>query len=267
MRETSSRDGFALGEVELIDDVARVPLVVPINGKTARWYVATLVSLAPLAERLDGLVRDRFAGRFDAVTVIDANLRFIIHVDPEQRLSPARQLDALAGIDAAAIRAGILVYRDVESDRGGGTLAVIRSLPGLPWAVVAQIPRDQVYGPVYRARRLVIIAVVLTALLALVAAILLSRRAAAPIRTLVQMADDLGRRKFDRRVEVHTGDELETLATAMTSAASRNSTRERSRRNRSSSGAISRNRPNSRNRTFFTRARARFIPSITICGA
>ncbi len=219
LRETADRDGYAIGTVAAIDDESRVPLVVPVRGTTTRWYASTLVSLKPLAEQLLSLVRDRFAGRFDAVTVIDGDLRFIVHVDPEQRLSPAQQLDALAGIDAAAIRAGILVYRDVESERGGGTIAVIRSLPGLPWAVVAQIPRDKVYGPLYHARRLVIAAVALTTVLAFIAAILLFRRATAPIRTLVELAQDLGRRKFDRRVELHTGDELETLADAMTSAA------------------------------------------------
>jgi class 3 adenylate cyclase len=164
------------------------------------------------------LVQSRFAGRFDAVTVIDADMRFIIHVDPERRLSAASRVGALTGIDAAALRAGILVFRDVDDARGG-TLAVVRSVPGLPWAVVAELPRDQVYAPLDRARHLVIIAVASAALLALIAALILSHRAAAPIRALVELAQDLGRRKFTRKVTVTTGDELETLARAMTGAA------------------------------------------------
>ena len=46
----------------------------------------------------------------------------------------------------------------------------------------------------------------------------------------------------------------------MASGVCRNSTRERSRRNRSSSGRSRVNRPNSRNRSFFTRARADSAP-------
>jgi adenylate cyclase len=218
LRERATNDGFALGPVEIIDDASRVPLVVPIKGEATRWFAVTLVSLDPLAERLLSLARDRFAGRFDGIAVIDASMRFIIHVDPEQRLSPAGQLDALRGIDAQALRAGILVYREVDGAHGG-VLAVVRSVPGLPWAVVAQLPRDQVYAPLDRARRLVIIAVASAAILALIAAVLLSRRAAAPIHKLVALAQDLGRRKFQRRVELRTGDELETLAVAMSNAA------------------------------------------------
>jgi class 3 adenylate cyclase len=218
LRERATQDGFALGPVEVIDEVSRVPLVVPIKGEATRWFAVTLVSLEPLAERLLSLARDRFAGRFDGIAVIDAGMRFIIHVDPERRLTPAGQLDALRGIDAPALRAGILVYREVDG-AGGGVLAVVRSVPGLPWAVVAQLPREQVYAPLEHARRLVIIAVASAALLALIAALLLSRRAAAPIQKLVELARDLGRRKFERRVELRTGDELETLAIAMSNAA------------------------------------------------
>lgn len=214
LRTLASTDGFATGETTIVGDEPLMPVVVPVRGQGARWFVATTLVMGPFAERLISISRDRLGGAFDAVTVVDDKLRFIVHMDPERRLLPATSLDILRGIDGEALRAGILVYRDV-----GRTVGVVRSLPGFSWAVVAQMPRDQVYAPVDRARRLVIVAVVVAALLALVAAVLLSRRAARPIRTLVDLARDLGRRKFARRVEIKTGDELETLGAAMSTAA------------------------------------------------
>lgn len=214
LRETAAAERSAFGEVALSGTDVRVPIVVPISGRAARWFALAHVSLAPLQDRLLGVARDRFEGRFDAVTLIDTKLRYVVHADPERRLTSAADLSLLEGIEPGAITEGILLFRDV-----GGTLGVIRSLPTLPWAVVAQTPSAVVYAPVERARRFVIIAVASAALLAMGAAIVLVRRAAAPIRTLVQLAQDLGQRRFDRRAEISTGDELETLAEAMHTAA------------------------------------------------
>ena len=214
LRTTATREGSALGEVALVAGESRVPLVVPIAGQTAKWFAVSEVPLAGLEDRLLGVARDRFGGRFDAVTLIDTALRYVVHADPERRLTSAAGLPLLEGIDPRTLTEGILVYRDVE-----GTVGVIRSLPTLPWAVVAQIPRSIVYATVDRARRFVIIAVASAAVLGILAALVLVRRAAAPIRTLVQLAQDLGKRKFDQRVAITTGDELETLGEAMHAAA------------------------------------------------
>jgi hypothetical protein len=32
-RESAARDGYALGAVELVDDAARVPVIVPVAGQ------------------------------------------------------------------------------------------------------------------------------------------------------------------------------------------------------------------------------------------
>jgi len=218
LRETAGAEHVAFGEVELVGTDVRVPIVVPIAGRAERWFAVARVSLAPLQDRLLGVARDRFEGRFDAVTLVDTRLRYVVHADPERRLASAAGLPLLEGLEPRALTEGILLFRDVDGS-SGGMLGVIRSLPTLPWAVVAQTPRAVVYEPVERARRFVIVAVASAALLAMGAAIVLVRRAAAPIRTLVQLAHDLGQRRFDRRAEISTGDELETLADAMHTAA------------------------------------------------
>lgn len=218
LRDAASRDGSALGEVQIVGGDSRVLVVVPIAGKAMRWSAAALVSLAPLADRLHDVARDRFGARFDSVTLVDTKLRYIVHSDPERRLTSAASLPLLEGFDPKTIAEGVLVYRDLD-DAHGGTVGVIRSLPTLPWAVVVQTPRATVYASVDRARRFVIIAIASAVILAVIAAVLLARRVARPIKRLVELANDLGRRKFDRRVEISTGDELETLGEAMHTAA------------------------------------------------
>lgn len=218
LREAAARDGATLGDVEIVGGDSRVLVVVPVAGKVTRWYAAALVSLAPLADRLHDMARDRFGGRFDAVTLVDTKLRYIVHPDPERRLTSAASLPLLEGVNPGTITDGILMYRDLD-DAHGGTVGVIRSLPTLPWAVIAQMPRAAVYASVDRARRFVIIAIASAVVLAVIAAVLLARRVAKPIERLVELANDLGRRKFDRRVEIATGDELETLGEAMHTAA------------------------------------------------
>lgn len=213
LRATADTDGFAFGDMSNTSTGTDVLLVMPIRGQAGHWYAARSVSLAPLADRLQAVARDRFAGALDAVTIVDSRGRFVVHVDPERGLTMSR-LHILQGIDEAAIRAGILVYREV-----GDTVGVVRSLPGLPWAVVAQMPRDDVYAPLERARHIVIGAVAAATFVAVLVALFWSRRAARPIRALVELAHDLGRRKFARKVEVRTGDELETLGAAMMTAA------------------------------------------------
>lgn len=217
LRERASEEGSALGDVVMLDGAPAVPLAVPITGRATHWYAMTMLSLAPLADRLAAVSRDRFGGNLESVSVVDASHRYIVSVDPERVLAPAK-LDVLSGVDDAAIRAGILVFREVEG-QSGGRVGVVRSLPGLPWAVVAQVPADEVYAAVDHARRLVLVAVAIAVVLALGAALWWSHRAARPIRALVDVAHDLGRRKFDRQIEIRTGDELETLGEAMTTAA------------------------------------------------
>jgi class 3 adenylate cyclase len=217
LRERALRDGSALGDVGVVDSTPAVQLVVPIYGRAVKWFAMTTVTLAPLADRLVAMSRDRFGGNLEAVSVVDAQHRLVVGVDPERTLAPA-SMDVLQGLDEAAIRAGILVFREVDG-KGGGSVGVVRSLPGLPWAVVAQMPRSEVYAAADHARRLVLIAVAIAALLALGAALWWSHRAARPIRALVDLARDLGRRKFDRKIVIDTGDELETLGEAMTTAA------------------------------------------------
>src|SRR5204863_531168 len=67
--------------------------------------------------------------------------------------------------------------------------------------------------------RAVGIAVLVALLVALVLGVFLARGITAPVRTLVELAGHLGARRFDRRAEIATSDELALLGRSMSEAA------------------------------------------------
>jgi class 3 adenylate cyclase len=196
-----------------------VPVVAPVRGADVTWFVVAPVSLEPIAARLGALAHERFGGDPEALVIVDVAGRTVAHVDPERAAIRAPVASgALAGVDGAALAHGVMVFHAWDAP-GGERLGLVRSLPGLPWAVVAELPAARAYAPLARVRLIVIAMIAAVAVIGAGAAVWLARRAARPVGALVAAARDLGERRFDRPVAVHTGDELETLAEALNAAA------------------------------------------------
>jgi adenylate cyclase len=221
--DRATADGVAFGAVETVGDAQIVSAVVPVRGSQTTWFAAAPLSLAPLSARLAALAHDRFDDHAD-VFVVDADLRTIVHPDPEIAATRAPADSALlADLGGGAIGNGILVYQSFDGP-SGRMVGVVRSLPGLPWAVVAQLPAARAFASLDRMRWSVAIAVALAALIAAAAGVVLARRTAAPIARLAAAARDLGHRRFAETAtaasspSLKTGDELETLADALAAA-------------------------------------------------
>jgi adenylate cyclase len=200
----------------------RVLMILPLRGARATWFVAAPISLAALQSRIEALSRDAFGDDLDSVFVVDRTRRTIAHPDPERALAletaPSYGVLANLPVDASGHPEPLLVYGVHQSPRGK-TVAVARSLDDLPWIVVAQRPHDLVFAPIAQIRKTIALAIAALCVLAIIASLVWSWRLASPIAKLVAYAGDLAHRRFDRTVQLHTGDELETLATAMSAAA------------------------------------------------
>lgn len=212
-------EGGAIGMVEVVEGVARAPVVVPIRpvDRVTGW-VGTLQSLEGVQARVERLGEAHLAPGA-SVFVVDEELRTIASSDPERAASLA---DARAGIlrggDPRTLGPGIARSGEFEDD-GRAMVGSVVGLRTYPWAVVVQIPRDVAYATLGEMRRIVIVTVAVTVVLALLVALLASRRITAPIEKLVSFARDLAARRFDRKVETGTGDELAVLGEAMSAAA------------------------------------------------
>ena len=113
---------------------------------------------------------------------------------------------------------GILTY---ERPQSGGVMAAARSLAPLPWVVLIEFPERVVSAPATAfIRKLGFIELVLV-VLGLVAAWVMGRRIAAPLRDLTGASAAIAAGDYSRDVAVHRTDEIGSLAAAFTTMAHR----------------------------------------------
>ncbi len=95
---------------------------------------------------------------------------------------------------------------------GGRVLTAYAIAPKTRWTVFVQQPLTEALAPVYKSVWQTLALLGLGLLLALVVGGLLARRMVVPIDRLRQGAEQLGAGDLSQRIDIHTGDEIETLA-------------------------------------------------------
>ena len=180
------------------------------------------------------------SGRSPGVTSVELNLRFIWDVISRVNIGKAglayvvdnrglliahpdvglvlRKTD-LAGLPhvAAALRTlqapEQAVVPSVSQDRSGRhVLTAFAPVGSLGWLVFVELPLNEALQPVYDSLLRAAIVVALALLLAILAGIWLAHRMVVPIRALAVGAARIGGGDLEHRMEVHSGDEVQTLA-------------------------------------------------------
>ena len=206
LREAAA-EGRALGAPSADHGVTRVLLVVPIRADgELTGYAAAPWSLTRIQDRVEALSTSQLASREGRVTLVDAAGVRLAHPDV------ARLASSGAAPDAGARRAPV-------SGERGDRIETTAGARSAPWFAVASIPTEVAYASLAQMRRIVITTIGAALVLALLAAFFFARRLTAPIEKLVGLTKDLAARRFDRRVQVTTGDELSTLGDALNDAA------------------------------------------------
>ncbi|MFI5014457.1 MAG: GAF domain-containing protein [Hyphomicrobiales bacterium] len=95
---------------------------------------------------------------------------------------------------------------------GSSVLTAYAGIPRLNWIVFVQLPLSEALAPVYASLLQTGALLGLGLLLASVMGTLLARRMVVPIRRLQQGAERLGAGELGQRIDIRTGDEIETLA-------------------------------------------------------
>src|SRR5947207_14002803 len=95
---------------------------------------------------------------------------------------------------------------------GRSVLTAHAAIPQLAWLVFVEVPLQEAFAPLYGAAWRTAILVLLGLVAAGLAALVLARRMTGPIRAITAGAERLGAGELGRRIEIHTGDELESLA-------------------------------------------------------
>ena len=156
--------------------------------------------------------------------IVDEQGRLLAHSNPramrfQQRFSALPQV-------MSAIRSKVPGDQspqdpDALSFDGVPVLTTSWVIPEFGWRVLLEEPTSEAYRPLvaqaWRSALLLLLSVVVTVWVC----VIVVRRVVRPIRTLEHGATRLGQGAFDHRIVVHTGDEIETLASAFNQMAAR----------------------------------------------
>jgi len=168
------------------------------------------------------------------VTAIDVNLKFVWDVVSEIRVGKAGLayvVDSTGHLIAHPDISLVLQNQDwstrpqvVAARLGGDERTVARDRSGadvltaaapirpVNWLLVADVPLEEAFGPLVSELWRTALLLVAGLALSVIATVVLTRRMVQPIRALQDGAARIGAGDLDQRIDVHTGDELESLA-------------------------------------------------------
>jgi class 3 adenylate cyclase len=215
-----ARDTLRVGEVVQRDGRWVWPVALAlVAGDEVTGVLWAQVPLEPVQRRVAYLAQERYAGRADSVFVVDGARRAVAHVEAGRvgQVEPAAAfLQEAAG---QMIARGVSYSGEYEDGSGRRYLAVFRPVTGTGWGIAAQLPYEVAFGPLVQMQRLVMGVLLVSLLVAVAVAFVLSRRLLAPMKALMEMVEALAARRFEARVEVKTQDELAALGGALSAAA------------------------------------------------
>jgi len=155
-------------------------------------------------------------GRTGHAYVVDARGQLISHPDISLVLKKTdlSQLPQVRNVLAAAGSgvAGSGHTDEAHDITGKSVITAHAPIAPLGWTVFVEQEAQEAFAPLYASMLRTGVLMLLGLLLALGASAILAGRMVRPIRALQEGAARLGAGKLEQRIEVHTGDELETLA-------------------------------------------------------
>jgi class 3 adenylate cyclase len=151
-------------------------------------------------------------GKEGRAYVVDGQGRLIAHPDISLVL---RNTDRSGSAQFQAARAGVdMTERALVADdsQGRPVLSAYATIAPLGWLMFVELPLHEAYAPLYAALQRTGILLLIGLIGAFLAGLFLARRMVVPIKALQEGAARIGGGDLGHRVEVRTGDELETLA-------------------------------------------------------
>ena len=217
-------NGAAMGAASVLRSTVRVELLQTIKTKDGEvtGFVQTLFPLSSAQARVEvmGLARDQNAGLEEEYYILDEQQRRIVDPDLERALNLEVFRIGISAIQGKEEGKDRVVARAKRTSEDGTVLiSSAQLIPGTPWSVAVETPKDKALSSVLELQRIVRLTVALSLLASIVGAVLLATGITKPIKTLVAFAKDLSARKFSSRVSVTSRDELAVLGGAMSQAA------------------------------------------------
>jgi two-component system NtrC family sensor kinase len=148
--------------------------------------------------------------------VVDRRGKLIAHPDislvlRDTDLSQLPQVAAALTASGAATSAEPTVTT-ATNIAGNSVLVAHSPIAPLGWLVFVEVPLREAFAPLYGAAVRTALLLVFGLIAATLVALILAQRMIGPIRAIAAGAERLGQGQLDRRIDIHTGDELEGLA-------------------------------------------------------
>ncbi|MEM7153543.1 MAG: adenylate/guanylate cyclase domain-containing protein [Myxococcota bacterium] len=222
LRDQAIAGGVATGSASPGPGGPRVLVVMPIQREDeVVGFVASRVPLTGIQEQIESTAAAHFAQMPDPLLLVDDQLRILAHPDRTRafELGSAADEPILAGVDAGALQAQFSSSGEFTRPDGSEVVGTVVGLQTRPWALVAQVPTEVAYAPVFALRNVVAATIAIAVLVALIAAFVLARRITSPLAQLSRFAADISERRFSSRVTIATSDELAVVGQVMSQAA------------------------------------------------
>ena len=147
-------------------------------------------------------------GKTGLAYVIDSGKTLIAHPDISLVLKNSN-LAALPQVAAMVADQELSLGRNLN---GQEVFSAHADIPTLKWTVFVEVPRSEILEAFYASILRTGLILIAGLLGSVVASFFLARALVRPLRALQDGAAHIGAGELDRRIEVHTGDELESLA-------------------------------------------------------
>jgi len=200
------RDGSHFGDTYFKDgSEPYITIAVRDGGSDDRVTMAE-VNLKFVGE----LIREISFGRRGRAFVIDRAHHLVAHPDIRHVLRKTVVAGFAPASDSAGrARGASQTLDDLDNVR---VLATYAPVGAAGWWVFVEQPTDEAFAPVYASIVRTVVIFLVGIALALVAAYVLARHLSRPILEVQKGAAKLGSGDLDTRIDVHTGDEVEALA-------------------------------------------------------
>lgn len=172
--------------------------------------LAVEISLEPVQD----MFKDVSFGRSGTAFLLDAQLRVAAHPDPARALAREDMARIAFMRDAMASKtSGVAKTANFRDGSGQAMLGAYRHTPG-GWLVVVQEPVRDAYFTSNSMKNLAAIAVLSSALFALLAGVFIARSILKPMNALVQGTERISQGDLDYTVPIESGNEVGRLAGA-----------------------------------------------------
>jgi HAMP domain-containing protein len=196
----------------------RLSMVVstPIRNPEAQTVgvLAARLNLGRLFQRINDLTGLGQTGETIVGKQVEREIVFMAPTrhDPDAALERRIPLDSSQGLslqDALRSQRGSGERTDYRGER---VLAAWEEIPSLEWGMVVKIDRDEVMLPVAKARRQLLVFVLILIIAAMISSVLAARALLAPLHKLERAADQVSRGNLDVDLDIHSRDEIGDLA-------------------------------------------------------